>query len=71
MWEFDNKRLNLSDDLIEKTNIICEIVDDNVDDMRTKQNLKEMIRLLAMMAAHEGALKIIKKVEDTTYGGNK
>ena len=62
---------NLSDDLIEKTNIICEILDDNVDDMRTKKNLKEMIRLLTMMAADEGALKIIKKVEDTSYGGKK
>lgn len=76
MSKLDNERRNklwhnFSDDFIEKTNIICEILDDNVDDIRTKQNLKEMIRLLAMMAADEGALKIIKKFEDTSYGGKK
>tara|TARA_R110000824_G_scaffold194907_2_gene377552 strand:- start:118 stop:327 length:210 start_codon:yes stop_codon:yes gene_type:complete len=62
---------NFSENFIKKLENIFEILDHKKDDYSNNENLKEMIRLLAILAQCEGEMKIIKMVEDSTYGGKK
>tara|TARA_R110002167_G_scaffold91460_2_gene246149 strand:- start:566 stop:775 length:210 start_codon:yes stop_codon:yes gene_type:complete len=62
---------NFSDDLNKKIGEIYDILDDKSDDHSNNENRKSMIRLLLIMARCEGETKIIKLIEDSTYGGKK
>ena len=66
--KFEDK---FSENFIKKLEIIFDILDYKKDDYSNNENLKEMIRLLVIMAQCEGEMKIIKLVENSTYGGKK
>ena len=66
--KFEDK---FSENFIKKLEVIFDILDYEKDNHLNNETLKEMIRLLVIMAQCEGEMKIIKMVENSTYGGKK
>lgn len=61
----------LSKETLGRLNVVYEILDQHIEESESKQNLKKMIELIAVLSQEEGKIQILDMVQKTTFAGKK